>query len=145
MTPLTGFRDHRLDGKDRVVIPAHFASRIHTESEGRLFLVPSPTAPCLQAHPAAFFQRIADQLVPDPLGEDDRRRRHFFEGAEPVEMKGPGRITLPKRFLDYFPSRVVRVAGLNTYLELWDPEEWEQDRAAAAGPLPKPRAQGESS
>jgi DNA-binding transcriptional regulator/RsmH inhibitor MraZ len=142
MNPLTGYRDHRIDTKGRVVVPLAYANKIRGESAGRLYLVPSTSAPCLQAHPATFFERMAETQVPDPiLGDpvEQGRQRHFFQNAEPVELKGPGRITLPERFLAYFPGEHVRIAGFNTYLELWDPDTWDEHMAATAGPLPRPR------
>ncbi len=143
MQPLTGFRDHRIDAKQRVVIPAAYANRIRSASGGRLYLVPSTGAPCLEAHPAQVFEELAGDQVPNPFESDQKKRRHFFQNAELTELKGPGRITLPKRFLSYFPAGVVRVAGFNTYLELWDPEAWERDMASAgAPPSPGPGVSG---
>lgn len=127
MRPFTGHRDHRLDGKDRVVIPAAFAEAILKHSEGRLYLVPTEDKLCIEAYPASVYAEMAREQVPNRFEGDPTRKRRFFERAEEVELKGPGRITLPKRFIaTFFPTRVVRVAGLNTYLELWDPERWEK-------------------
>jgi MraZ protein len=144
MHPFTGYRDHRIDPKDRVVVPAGFADAIRSKSEGRLYLVPSGASPCLEAYPARVYEALASEQVPNRFEGDQTRRRVFFHLAEPVELKGPGRITLPKRFLAYFPAGVVRVAGMNTYLELWDPDTWEEQVASEAGslPLPRPRAPG---
>ena len=125
MGPLTGYRDHRIDGKDRVVIPAAYAHRIQAESDGRLYLVPGTDAPCLEAYPARVYETMATSQVPNRFEGSQDGRRLFFQNAEEVELKGPGRITLPKRFLAFFPSGSVRVAGMNTYLELWDPQAWE--------------------
>ncbi len=134
MTPLTGYRDHRIDGKDRLVVPATFAHRIQAESEGRLYLVPSVDAPCLEAYPAHVYEALASSQVPNRFEGSQDQRRLFFQNAEEVELKGPGRITLPKRFLAHFPSGQVRIAGMNTYLELWDPPAWEERLAAALRP-----------
>ncbi len=40
MALFTGTRDRKIDGKDRLVIPAPIANVIQAESAGRLFLVP---------------------------------------------------------------------------------------------------------
>ncbi len=127
MRPFTGHRDHRIDGKDRVVIPAAFADAIQKHSEGWLYLVPADDRHCLEAYPAAVYDEMAKDLVPNRFQGDPTPKRRFFERAESVQLKGPGRISLPKRFLaKFFPQGVVRIAGINTYLELWDPERWEQ-------------------
>lgn len=127
MRPFTGHRDHRVDGKDRVVIPATFAEAIQRHSEGWLYLVPAEDRQCVEAYPAAIYDEMAKDLVPNRFQADPTSKRRFFERAEQVQLKGPGRVTLPKRFLPkFFPKGVVRIAGNNTYLELWDPERWEQ-------------------
>jgi len=135
MSPLTGYRDHRIDGKDRVVIPASFAHRIQAESDGRLYLVPGTDAPCIEAYPARVYESMAASQIPNRFEGRQDLRRLFFQNAEEVELKGPGRITLPKRFLDRFRDRIVRVAGMNTYLELWDPKAWEERMATAFSSL----------
>ena len=137
VSPFTGHRDHRIDGKDRVVIPASFAHRIQGDSDGRLFLVPSNDAPCLEAYPARVYEAMATAQIPNRFEGRQDLKRLFFQNAEEVELKGPGRITLPKRFLAYFPDERVRVAGMNTYLELWDPKAWDERMAdALEQPMP---------
>ena len=137
--PFVGQKDRRLDQKDRVVIPAAFATVIAERHAGRLYLVPSATEPCLEAYPARVFESQAARQVPQRFDGDARDQRLFFQNAELVELKGPGRITIPSRFHDFFPAGVVRVAGMNTYLELWDPDTWEERLGTGAMHLPKPR------
>jgi MraZ protein len=138
MQPFTGIRDHRIDGKDRVVIPANQAEAIRTSSNGRLFLVPSADSPCLEAYPASVYESRAARQDPDRFEGNQQARRLFFHAAEEVELKGPGRITLPKRFAHLFPKGLVRVCGMNSYLELWDPETWEAEVGSALGPFASP-------
>ena len=126
MRPFAGYRDHGIDSKHRVVIPATVADAIRTESEGRLFLVPHPTDPCLEAYPAKAYAEKSRAHEPDRFGGDGLEHRLFFHLAEEVELKGPGRITLPAKFLHLFPKGVVRVCGMHSYLELWYPDAWEQ-------------------
>jgi division/cell wall cluster transcriptional repressor MraZ len=136
MPLLTGHRDHRLDGKDRLVVPAHFAAVLEAQSGGVLFLVPSSEMPCLELYPAPVFEGMASGQVPNRFEGSQQSRRAFFQNAERVELKGPQRITLPKRLLSYFPAREVRVAGMNTYLELWHPPWWEERVGTALAPIP---------
>ena len=123
--PLVGHHDRTIDGKDRVVVPAGFAHRIQASSEGRIYLVPSGDAPCLEAYPAQAFGALA-------------YLRQFFQLAEEVELKGPGRITIPKRFRDYFPNGQIRICGMRHYLELWDPAAWEERMAKVMADIPEP-------
>jgi DNA-binding transcriptional regulator/RsmH inhibitor MraZ len=133
----TGYRDHRLDGKDRIVVPSAYASAIGTQGEGALYVVPSADGKFLEAYPADVYRAMAAAQVPNRFQADQGRQRAFFHTAERLELNGPGRITLPEKFLGYFPKRVVRVCGMNTYLELWDPELWGEsvgdDGAGSSG------------
>jgi len=137
----TGHRDHKIDGKDRIVVPASYASAITSQGGGVLFLVPGADGPFLEAYPGDVFTQMANGQVPNRFDGDLGRKRAFFQNAERAELNGPGRIAIPKRFLTHFPSGEVRVCGMNTYLELWDPKAWEKhvgggerDGSAARGP-----------
>lgn len=134
MLLFTGHKDHRLDPKDRVVIPASFAAVIQTQHEGCVYVVPDETETFLEAYPLKIFEHMAAELIPNRFERGGERddKRVFFQSAERLELKGPGRITLPTKFASYFPSGVVRVAGMNTYLELWDPPTWEAMRENTA-------------
>ena len=128
-----GFRDHKIDGKDRIVVPTGYASEIRAQGQGILVLVPSANGLFLEAYPSDVFKEMSQGQVPSRfLGAQDEKRV-FFQNAEPAPLKGPGRITLPKRFLAHFPKGVVRVCGMNTYLELWEPELWDRQVGGAAG------------
>lgn len=129
----TGHKDQSLDAKDRVVIPANYRAVVEAEHQGCLYVVPDETESFLEAYPQRIFEAMASQLVPNRFERGGERddKRVFFQSAERLELKGPGRITLPKKFATYFPDGVVRVAGMNTYLELWDPARWEAMRASA--------------
>jgi DNA-binding transcriptional regulator/RsmH inhibitor MraZ len=144
MLLFTGHRDHRLDPKDRVVIPTAFASVIQAESEGVLYVVPGAELPCLEAYPARVFAGMAEGQVPNRFEGSQQPRRLFFQSAERLELKGPGRITLPRKFLKYFPAGEVRIAGMNTYLELWNPAWWDEMVGEAIEPVPLPGSKPEA-
>jgi len=123
----TGHRDHKIDSKDRIVVPAGYANAIAAEGKGVVYLVPGPEGTCVEAYPGDVFERMALGQVANRFDGDLARKRAFFGNAERAELNGPGRITIPSRFLALFPKREVRVCGMNTYLELWDPERWEAE------------------
>ncbi len=129
----TGHKDQSLDAKDRVVIPANYRAVIEAEHAGCVYVVPDETETFLEAYPQKVFEGMAASLVPNRFERGGERddKRVFFQSAERLELRGPGRITLPKKFAEYFPDGVVRVAGMNTYLELWDPQRWEAMRQQA--------------
>jgi division/cell wall cluster transcriptional repressor MraZ len=121
----TGQRDHKIDGKDRIVVPSAYATAIQAQGKGAVYLVPGPDGGCLEAYPADVFEAMAQGQIPNRFDGDLARKRSFFSNAEHCELTGPGRITIPDRFLALFPKREVRICGFNTYLELWDPERWD--------------------
>ncbi len=139
MALFVGTYDRKLDGKARVVIPAGMAATIQSESGGRLYLVPSADNRFLEAYPARKFEAMAKDHAPDRFARSPDSTRKFFPSAREVDIKGPGRITIPKKdwIKDYFPAGVVRVAGMADYLELWDPKRFEDaienDPAEQAG------------
>ncbi|MCC7138195.1 MAG: hypothetical protein IT460_07170 [Planctomycetes bacterium] len=136
----TGHRDHKVDGKDRIVVPSAYATAITAQGHGVVYLVPGADGPFLEAYPGDVFEAMAAGQVPNRFDGDLARKRAFFGNAERCELNGPGRIAIPKRFLSLFPQREVRVVGMNTYLELWDPGRWEEvvgsgiDGTGAAAP-----------
>lgn len=127
MALFVGTYDRKLDGKDRVVIPASMVATIQSESGGRLYLVPSADRTFLEAYPALKFEAMAKQHAPDRFTRSPDSTRQFFPSAREVDIKGPGRITIPEKdwIKHYFPAGVVRVAGMADYLELWDPKRFE--------------------
>jgi DNA-binding transcriptional regulator/RsmH inhibitor MraZ len=122
----TGHRDHKIDGKDRIVVPSTYAAEISANGGGVLFVVPGSDGPYLEAYPGDVFAALANGQVPNRFDGDLARKRAFFQTAERAELNGPGRIAIPKRFLPLFPAREIRVCGMNTYLELWDPRAWDR-------------------
>lgn len=129
----TGHRDHKIDGKDRIVVPSTYATAIAGQGGGVVFLVPGCDGPFLEAYPGDVFSRMADGQVPNRFDGDLARKRAFFQNAEKAELNGPGRIAIPKRFLNLFPHGEIRVCGMNTYLELWDPGAWDAHVGGGVG------------
>ena len=140
----SGVKQHRLDGKDRLVIPAPWAAEIRDQSGGHVVLVQSFSNPCLQLMPGRYYEEISKRFAPDPLRGATLEERILFHGAEHLDLKGPGRITIPKRFLALFPSRQVALCGTSTFIELWDHDVWQEtvNSKATSYTLPVPRPKG---
>ncbi len=61
-----------------------------------------------------------------------RVNRAVFAAAFSLKFDSQGRITLPLTLREYAGIRdQVVVAGANTYLELWNKEEWEAEKTAS--------------
>ncbi len=136
----SGRRDHKIDGKDRLVIPTGYAAEIAAHGQGTLFLTPGEKGPYLEAYPGDVFQDKARKDAPDRFDPELERKREFVGNAEACEVNGPGRITIPERFRALFPHGEVRVVGMVTYLELWDPKLWDEKYGNGIRGLPGGKA-----
>ena len=116
---------HSLDSKSRLTIPAKFRDQLIPG----LVVTRNPGGNCLLVMPMAEWERVAERVSALPL--TDRRsallRRALFSAAEDLKPDRQGRILISQRLRDY--ARIehdVVVAGMNTYLELWNPQLWEE-------------------
>lgn len=82
------------------------------------------------------WRRLAERVSELPM--TDRRARAFrrlvFANASDVTPDKQGRILIPPRLREYanLDGEVV-VTGLSNYIELWDPEAWNEERERVAG------------
>jgi MraZ protein len=116
---------HNLDDKGRLTIPAKFRDQLVPG----LVVTRNPSGSCLLAMPMDEWNRVAERVSALPL--TDRRsallRRALFSAAEDLKPDKQGRILISQRLREFarIESEVV-VAGMNTYLELWNPQLWDE-------------------
>lgn len=121
---------HNLDDKGRLTIPAKFRDQLVTG----LVVTRNPSGGCLLVMPMEEWNRVAERVSALPL--TDRRsallRRALFSAAEDLKPDKQGRILISTRLREFaqIDTEVV-VAGMNTYLELWSPQLWNEDVLAA--------------
>jgi DNA-binding transcriptional regulator/RsmH inhibitor MraZ len=132
----SGRRDHKIDGKDRVVIPSGYAAEVVAHGHSTLVLTPGEKGPFIEAYPGDVWHDKVMAHTPDRFDADLERKRQFVGNAEACEVNGPGRITIPERFRALFPHGEVRVVGMVTYLELWDPALWDAKYGTGIQGLP---------
>jgi len=116
---------HNLDSKGRVTIPAKFRHRLMPG----LVVTRNPTGGCLMLMPLDEWQTVADRVSSLPL--IDKRtaqlRRALFSAAEDLKPDRQGRILISQRLREFAGiENGVIIAGMNTYIELWDPTQWEE-------------------
>ena len=117
---------HTLDAKGRLTVPAKFRSDLAAG-----LVVTRGIDPCLTIYPMEEWGRLAEKVSALPL--TDRRARAFrrlvFADAADVVPDKQGRVLIPPRLREYagLDGEVV-VTGLNTYIEVWNPEAWEEER-----------------
>lgn len=122
---------HVLDGKGRLTIPAKFRAELDAA-----LVVTRGIDRCLAVFPIPEWEQLAEQVSDLPLTDRQARafRRLLFANASDVSPDGQGRILIPPRLREYanLDGEVV-VAGLNTYIELWNPEAWNSEREQVEG------------
>lgn len=118
-----GEYEHTIDDKGRLAIPARFR---HELNEG--IIVTRGFDPCLQVFPRPTWNTLAQRISGLSLGNEEARnlRRLLFSGASEAEMDRQGRILVPPSIREYagLNERVV-IAGLNTYIEIWSYDRWQ--------------------
>lgn len=121
---------HRVDEKLRVALPARFRDRFRNGA-----VVTRGPDRCLWVFPQERWAQLASDFEANlNLASKDSRLalRFFFSGASDDLPDQQGRIRLPEHLARYAgiePKSEVVVAGLNSWLEIWSAERWEEQEA----------------
>ncbi len=119
--------EYRIDEKGRVPIPPRFRREL---KEG-VVLTPG-IEKCITAYPLSEWKKLAATLTTGSVTRSKLRRlnRAIFATAFSLNIDGQGRIALPIPLRQYagIEDEVV-IAGANNYLELWNKEQWEAEKA----------------
>lgn len=120
-----------IDSKGRLTLPAKFREDVDAG-----FVVTRGIDRCLAIFPMSEWERLAKQVSGLPMTDRHARafRRLIFANASDVVPDKQGRILVPPRLREYanFDGKVV-VAGLNTYIEVWNREAWNEERERVEG------------
>ena len=119
--------EYKIDEKGRVPFPPRF----RIESKKGVVLTPG-IEKCITAYPLSEWKKLAATLTAGSVPRSKLRRlnRAIFATAFSLNMDGQGRIALPipLRQSAGIEEEVV-IAGANNYLELWNKEQWEAEKA----------------
>ena len=117
---------HTIDEKGRLTVPAKFRADLAAG-----LVVTRGIDRCLAIYPMEEWERLAGQVSALPV--TDRlarafRRLVFADAADAIPDK-QGRVLIPPRLRDYASlDGEVIVTGLNTYIEVWNPDAWDDER-----------------
>lgn len=117
---------HTIDEKGRLIIPAKFRADLVSG-----LVVTRGIDRCLSIFPMDEWARLAEQVSALPI--TDRRARAFrrlvFASASDSMLDKQGRLLIPPRLREYagLDGEVV-VTGLNTYIEVWNSDSWNEER-----------------
>ena len=119
--------EYKVDEKGRMPIPPKFRREL---KEG-VVLTPG-VEKCLVVYPLSEWKKLAATLTTGSVTPNKLRRlnRAIFATAFSLNIDGQGRVALPIPLREYagIEDEVV-IAGANTYLELWNKEQWESEKA----------------
>jgi len=118
--------NHTVDEKGRMTIPARFRPEL---AQG--VVVTRGLDGCLALYPNAEWEQLAQKVNALPL--TDRRARDFrrfmFGSASEAAPDRQGRVLIPSYLREYaHVDGEVTVVGMNTYIEIWNPETWQAMR-----------------
>ncbi len=116
---------HSLDSKGRLTIPAKFRDQL---APG-LIVTRSPLDPCLMVMPQAKWDEVAEKINQLPIADarSGLLRRLIFSAAEDLKPDRQGRILISQRLRDHAQiDNDIVIAGVNTFIELWNPNLWEE-------------------
>jgi len=118
--------EYKIDEKGRVPVPPRF----RRELRDGVILAPGAEN-CINAYPVAEWKKLATGLTSASLSPSKLRRlnRALFAAAFILNIDGQGRISLPVPLREHtgIESDVV-IAGANTYFELWDKDQWQDEK-----------------
>lgn len=121
--------EYKIDEKGRLLIPPRFRLEL---KDG--VVLTAGVERCITAYPIVEWKKLAASLTTGSLTPNKLRRlnRAIFAAAFSLNIDGQGRIGLPVPLREYagIEDDVV-VAGANTYLELWNKEQWEEEKATS--------------
>jgi MraZ protein len=113
---------HHLDDKGRLIIPARYRP---TLSQGAILT--RGLDHNLVIYPREAWQNLSIHLNQMPITHPTGRalRRLLFSGAMEISIDRQGRILVPAYLRDYASlNGEVLIAGMETFLELWEPSRW---------------------
>ena len=122
---------HTFDEKGRLTIPAKFRDGL---ADG--LVVTRSIDPCLAIYPMEEWNELAAKVSQLPMTDRLARafRRLVFANASDATLDKQGRVLIPPRLREYagLDSEAI-VTGLNTYIEVWSPELWGEEREHVEG------------
>lgn len=124
-----GTYEHTLDDRGRVALPA----RYRQEFLQGVVLALGPEG-CIEVYTPAGFAEMSVDFAAEPATSlrGRRSRRRFQAQSFDTELDRQGRILVPARFRQMTGlNGAVTIIGRHECLEIWDPQAWEVESAAA--------------
>ncbi len=121
--------EYRIDEKGRVPIPPKF----RRELKDGVILAPG-VEKCITAYPVSEWKKLATTLTSASLSPSKLRRlnRALFAAAFILNIDKQNRIALPAPLRQHAGIETeVIIAGANNYFELWDKDQWQEEKGVS--------------
>ncbi len=121
-----GQHDYTLDDKGRLTIPAPFRGGLESG-----MIITRGLDRCLAIYPLDVWETLSKKITNLPVTDPRGRalRRLFFADAVKAVPDRQGRVVIPNRLREYAGLDLgtpVLVVGLDRYIEVWQPQRWEE-------------------
>ena len=122
-----GQAEYSIDGKGRVAIPAKMRNDLRPEAKNT-FVVTRGFEKCVFVYPADRWEKMEEEM--GGLNPYQSEARDFIRiimmWADDVSLDSQGRITLPKRLIEFagLDGRAT-ILGAFDHIEIWDPDRFE--------------------
>jgi MraZ protein len=116
-----GEYSHQLDEKGRLILPARFRPFLSRA------ILTRGLDHNLVIYPQDAWQSVCERLTEMPMSLPSGRaiRRLLYSGAVEVTLDRQGRTLVPPYLREYASlESEVLIAGMETFVELWDPRHW---------------------
>jgi MraZ protein len=117
-----GEYSHQLDEKGRLIIPARYRPHLTPQA-----ILTRGLDRNLVIYPQDTWRDLSEHLNQMPITHPTARalRRLLFSGAVELTLDRQGRVSIPGYLRDYASlHHEVLIAGMETFLELWEPGHW---------------------
>lgn len=117
-----GEYSHQLDEKGRLIIPARYRPHLTPQA-----ILTRGLDRNLVIYPQDTWRDLSEHLNQMPITHPTARalRRLLFSGAVELTLDRQGRVSIPGYLRDYASLHSeVLIAGMETFLELWEPGHW---------------------
>ncbi len=124
-----GEYEYKIDDKGRVPIPPRFKR----ELKDGMWLIPG-IEPCIMVYTLSEWKKLSAEVTTGAINRSKLRKlnRALFATAFYINLDGQGRMALPAPLREHAGiEEELVIAGANTYLELWNKEQWEQEKASS--------------
>ncbi len=126
----SGEYEYKVDNKGRLPLPPRFRKEI---DDGLVLTMVADN--CITAYAKNDWAKMTASQAPTGFLMSDKQRkvnRLIFSNANEVTIDNQGRIALPSTLRSRCAiSDSAIIAGINTYFEIWNPEQWKKERPSA--------------